>query len=375
MRVSDISVRAVGADFVELQAAVRHDTRWIWGDQAFQLWHRYPRAMSQFVTSENGDPFIAAFLVPAMLLGEDLEIEAPVSPALLRNARTTIQDIFCRWDPSFRRIDVRAPTKTLAELTPRSPHRGLFYSLGVDSSYSLLKTLRDDDSGGCSHLIIVEGFDVYLWEAERFVPMLERIGRVAQATGKNVVHVTTNLRDLTDRIADWPRFYCGSAMASTVLGLNGIFSDVKVASSFTYDHLFPSGTHPVLDPLWGTEATGFVHDGCEAGRLDKIRLIASMDVPAVLDNLRVCVADYPDGAYNCGRCEKCVRTMIGLHICSALERCKSLPNDIDESLISTFPISGPYLQMFYREFVSELSSTAKDKLIRATILQALERGA
>jgi hypothetical protein len=41
--------------------------------------------------------------------------------------------------------------------------------------------------------------------------------------------------------------------------------------------------------------------------------------------LRICFAN-PDGAYNCGRCEKCLRTMISLRIAGALERCKTLPH-------------------------------------------------
>jgi hypothetical protein len=44
--------------------------------------------------------------------------------------------------------------------------------------------------------------------------------------------------------------------------------------------------------------------------------------------LRVCYKN-PNGIYNCGRCEKCMRTMIALRAVGAQGRCKTLPNDLD----------------------------------------------
>ena len=44
--------------------------------------------------------------------------------------------------------------------------------------------------------------------------------------------------------------------------------------------------------------------------------------------LRVCYRN-PDQAYNCGRCEKCVRTMLSLHALGALEQAPTFANDID----------------------------------------------
>jgi hypothetical protein len=38
--------------------------------------------------------------------------------------------------------------------------------------------------------------------------------------------------------------------------------------------------------------------------------------------------------YNCGLCEKCIRTMISLHIVGALERCSTLPKKLDHKKIS-----------------------------------------
>jgi hypothetical protein len=58
----------------------------------------------------SGDPFLAALLVPAMVAGATLEIEAPVSRRLLRRI-SQIQDVLTCWYPECHRIDVVAPTR------------------------------------------------------------------------------------------------------------------------------------------------------------------------------------------------------------------------------------------------------------------------
>jgi hypothetical protein len=83
-----------------------------------------------------------------------------------------------------------------------------------------------------------------------------------------------------------------------------------VPSSWTYAHLVPWGSHALLDSLWSTEACELVHDGAESPRTGKVAAIVASDV--ALRVLRVCLAD--TDAYNCGRCEKCLRTMVTLHL-------------------------------------------------------------
>jgi hypothetical protein len=103
----------------------------------------------------------------------------------------------------------------------------------------------------------------------------------------------------------------------------------------------PYGTSPALDALWSTEQVELAHDGFEATRLEKIRALT--EVPAAMRWLRVCQAGGSD--YNCGRCEKCLRTMVELHILGALDRCRTLPGELDPQVVSRAglsPISRPY---------------------------------
>jgi hypothetical protein len=331
MRVSDIRVISL-ADGCELRARVVCEReRAPYSDRViepFDLWYRFPAWCRVFLSPNNGDPFLAALLVPAMTLGERLEIPAPVSPAILR-ALPEIQDILHCFDPRQARIEVAAPIRD--EPLPRNDEMqrtGLFFSLGVDSFYSLLENERDHprDAKTITHLITVHCMEVWheAWD-ERFPPtFLANSQRVAAAFGKTLTPVTTNLRAMTDDLALWPMSH-GGGLASIALALGTFFGTVHIAATTTYDKLFPWGSHPVLDPLWSTEDVRFVHDGCEMDRIDKTRIVAAS--PLALETLQVCPGYTAE--YNCGRCAKCLRTMIDLLQAGALDRCQTLPHRVD----------------------------------------------
>ncbi len=329
MRVSDIAVVS-HADGCELRAWVESEAD-LGGEEwfaPFPLWLRFPAWCRDYLNPDDGDPFLAALLVPAMTTGERLALPAPISSAL-RQALPEIQAIYARFDPRQRPIAVAAPAGDR-----RSPGEGsaaatgLFFSLGVDSFYSLLKNERDHsaDADAITHLIAIHGIDPCYgaWD-ERFPPaILGNAQRAAAELGKTLIPVETNLRRAIDPLALWTMSH-GAALASVALALGGLFRRVLVAATTTYDQLYPWGSHPVLDPLWSTETLRVVHDGCESDRIGKTRFIA--DSPLVLDTLRVCPGYTAD--YNCGRCVKCLPTMIDLLQLGVLDRCRTLPPTID----------------------------------------------
>jgi hypothetical protein len=101
---------------------------------------------------------------------------------------------------------------------------------------------------------------------------------------------------------------------------------ISEASILGLQNLGPYGTHPLLDPLYSSSDLRIRHDGIELSRLEKTRLIAGWDV--ALQNLRVCnqYRQYRSGRLNCGRCEKCVRTMLGLLAVGALDKTNVFPS-------------------------------------------------
>jgi hypothetical protein len=126
--------------------------------------------------------------------------------------------------------------------------------------------------------------------------------------------------------------------------LSGQLKTMYLPATHTYAELFPCGSHPLLDPLWSTETLEIVHDGCEATRVEKVARIAQSG--AALRYLRVCWENR-DGAYNCGRCEKCLRTMISLRVAGALDRCATFDRPLDYGALSRLKLDAykrPYFQ-------------------------------
>jgi len=373
MRVSDIQVIQSGC-FCEVRAEVRFHTLWVWGDKPFVLFYRLPIDVVDYLNRENGDRFVAALLDPAMLLGEELRIEAAVS-AQLFTAVPTIQSIYGRWNEDFQTVPVTAgarleSTKSNVET---GPGIGLFFFMGVDSSYNLAKNLdaHPNDESTISHLIVTEGFDVYLWKTGRFPPMLEQIERVGKIFGKSVLPAATNLRDVSDRIVSWDGLQCGPALASIVLALEPMFRRVHISAGQTYSLLTAVGVHPLVDPLWSSEQVTFVHNGLEADWLAKVKFLGRY--PDLVENLRVCNAIDETGVYNCGECEKCLRTMLNLHVVGMLTRCATLPHSINPDRIGVLAVSNPNLILQLESALAKLGSSPEDARIRAAIRESLAR--
>jgi len=270
----------------------------------------------------NATAFAAMCLPLAMARGWTLCSEAPISAKLL-SSMATIQDIFLHFLPGTQRIHVDTPGRVEPVLSNREA--ASFFSGGVDAYYTFLKHRER-----ITRLIFGMGFDIKLSQTRVVDIVLQQMRQAARDVGAGLLEVKTNIRDFSDQYVHW-RFFIGAAMGGTASLLSHLLDTVYIGSSHHYGDLFCWGTHPLLDPLWSTEAVEVINDGCEATRLNKLKLVVQSD--AALKSLRVCFNNRDD-RYNCSRCEKCIRTMVALHALGGLERCHTLQHDLDLTRIS-----------------------------------------
>ncbi|MDJ0851494.1 MAG: hypothetical protein QNK04_24230, partial [Myxococcota bacterium] len=240
---------------------------------------------SESLLEPSPEALLPCRLLPAMRRGCDLDLPDPLSPRLMA-AVPTIVDILAAWFPKLQRVSVRGQSR--AAMPRRASGRvGSFFSGGLDSFYTLLKH-RDE----ITDLIFVHGFDV----SPRATGVLRYIAsdleELGGDLGVNVLHVETNLRDAVLDCTDWG-FGHGPALMAVGHMLAPSFERIYVPASCSYTGLFPWGSHPLLDPLWSSELLEFVHDGCEANRVEKADLIGGSE--AALRHLRVCPKS-PEGA-------------------------------------------------------------------------------
>lgn len=315
----------------------------------------------------NAATQIAVGLLPAMRHGMEPGAELAVEGSIdsrLYGALNIIQDIQTAWVPNLRRVEVRCP---VAESPARSGSRvGCFFTGGVDSFYTLLK-----HQDVITDLIFVHGYDVSLEDLSLRKRVSDAVRQVAAACGKGVVEVETDVREFLNPQVEWGAAH-GAALAAVGHLLSPQFGTVYIASSYSYADLFPWGSHPLLDPLWSDQAVEFVHDGCEARRHEKVGFIAKHKV--ALRHLRVCWQN-PGGAYNCGRCDKCLRTMINLEIAGALPECSTFHERLDPKRVARMRIGSESERVFAMQNLRELAKQQPDSQIFKALRAAVRRAA
>jgi hypothetical protein len=310
--------------------------------------------------ADGAESLLATVLLPAMRLGATLRSTAPVSPELVANT-ARIQALLHGWDPSMRRVDVHAPTRR--SLTARSTGAGAFFSCGVDSFHTALRH-RDALTG----LIFVHGFDIDLQARRRRAAAAQNARAAAAELGLVLVEVETDARPFARPYLLWNQYH-GAVLASVALLLTPLFGTVHLPGSLSYDTHFPHGSHPLLDPLWSTEQMELRYDGFDANRWEKIKAVARSEV--ALGRLRVCSRD-ERGENNCGRCEKCLRTMVPLHLLGLLADARRFPRSLDLELVARAASRGGGSRAFWEQNLAVAEQTGDGALVR-TIRAALAR--
>jgi hypothetical protein len=316
--------------------------------------------------ARGSDAFLAATLFPAMKIGQPLRINGAISPRFL-SATGTIQDILHKWYPEFQKVAVEADPK-IPEVVGHQKDVGAFFSGGVDSFYTLLKHQEE-----ITKIIFVHGFDIWLDDYAFRKRVSRELQEIAVELHKPLIEVETNLREFLDRYIDWGQHSHGSALASVALLLSSQFKKIYIPSTRSYDNLHAWGSHVLLDPLWSTGQLEIKHDGCEASRNEKVASTAQNDT--VLKSLRVCYEnlhvqdnyEHWGDTYNCGRCEKCLRTMISLHAIGALGRCKSFSRKLEPEAVSDIQIDNDMALHFAEENLRAIERLGNEP----TLAQAL----
>lgn len=323
-----------------------------------EIWYRFPSGP----LSNTCDFIVPICLAPAMSTQTSLKIPGKVSARLMHGVEN-IQQIFKTWDSKFSILNIQTDG-ILQEQAGSGSKVACFFSGGVDSAYTLLKHLDEIDS-----IIFVVGFDMRLDKEPLRTETSKAIKTIAQKLGKDLIEVETNLKDFSDLFASWNLYYHGAALASIALLLSAQFKKIYIPATHTYKDLLPWGSHPLLDSLWGTETVQIIHDGCEAGRIEKTSLLSRNDV--ILEHLRVCWENR-GGAYNCCECEKCLRTMINLKAIGALERCKAFKKPLNLSLVARIEINDANTKAFVEENLRAIEKQNNDRALAQALRKSLK---
>ena len=334
-----------------------------------QLWIDYPIEYADAVR-EPANAVLAATLMIAMAVRQPLHIASPVSERLLQGARTFAR-IMHTWRPELDEVDI-STDGTLIDPAVGAKVAS-FFSGGVDSFYTLLKRegRSDTDDETISHLLFIRGYDLSLdRDHQLYAATLEGVSDIAARLRKALIPVASNIRAVQMPFVPWD-FSHGTALVSVALGLSGLLKRVHVPSrGHALQDSLPWGSHPRTDPLWSTESLEVVHDGSEATRLQKVQQIAQSDI--ALTHLRVCYENRR-GKYNCGRCGKCVRTMVNLEVAGALARCQTFRQPLRLRDVARLVLQKENDRAFMRENYEALSASGANVPLQRALARCLGR--
>ncbi|HPA15945.1 MAG TPA: hypothetical protein PKV75_11850 [Desulfobacterales bacterium] len=325
----------------------------------------------------NPHSFLLACVMPAMRHGEErVFIDEEICPEL-RDGILTSMAWFRNWydwyGPNSRCLRIESKTKG-TPLFPEKPYRaGFFFSGGIDS----LATLRSnrlnyppEHPGSIRDGLLIGGFEIDKRETfEQVVNSMSDLTRDADIT---LIPIYTNIRQLDDDWGFWAREFQGAVLSSVAHVLAKRLSLAYIASSDHISDLFsiPLGSHPLIDPNYTSSDLRIKHDGITLTRFAKTRLIADWD--AALQTIRVCTKSekYTSGMLNCGRCEKCVRTMLALIALGALEKTRAFAeNDINDKSVMAYAEIHADTLPYYSELLAPLEARGRYDLARAIRLK------
>ncbi|MCW5951388.1 MAG: hypothetical protein KIT69_03945 [Propionibacteriaceae bacterium] len=315
------------------------------------LWFRIPA--DRLPTDEAiADAYFQVGLLLAMGYDGKLEMETPISARLLHHSEE-LQDVLTNWYPRrLRRAVIEVPARDPAIPEAASGGAVSFFSGGVDSFDTAMR-----QSASITHLAFVHGFDVPLVDTQFHRDVLGRLQAAAQLLGKPLLAVATNMRQLTNPRAHWGRVAHGAGLSAVGTLLQPYGRTLYIPSSYPYRTIHPWGSHPLIDRLHSTEYLEVIHEGAALNRVDKTLLI--LDSAAVRQHLRVC---FGKGAYNCGECEKCLRTMTTLKLAGALDAFEVFPDTFDLERLRNLRFSNPE---FTRENYRYARAVGDEEIARA----------
>jgi hypothetical protein len=185
---------------------------------------------------------------------------------------------------------------------------------------------------------------------------------LVEEAGLEMIPAYTNIRHLCDDRDLWLNRFFGAVLAAVAHAFGRRLNIVFLGSSYDLPNLHPCGSHPLLDPEFSSYDLRIRHRDSGLSRMEKIEIVSGWQ--RALDNMRVCLANVPD-RLNCGRCEKCVRTMTGLAALGVLDRAAAFGGeDVTPAHFDGFSITIRVRSPFYREMLPLLRTRGRNDLVR-----------
>ena len=286
-----------------------------------EVWFRVDKKYEGYLCYERGDAFVIAVLNYAMRNHHDIVSEAPLTEDLYYNINKYLVDAISQYNTDFYRPQITA--EVASEPLPCAGAVGTGISCGVDSLHALAcQTAMKFKRHNITHLTFNnvgshgEGEHAEILYHAR----LERPKQFATEYGFEFVASDSNLQNVVEQNHFKSHTY--SSMFA-VYCLQKLYSVYYYASGgYKYEDftLIDSpaiccGSYEMLSlPLLSTHSLRIYSEGEGMSRMTKLKSVVKY-APSY-KYLNVCLKE----GDNCGKCEKCVRTLLGLDALGSLDK-------------------------------------------------------
>ena len=332
------------------EGAVRVSANVVWEDASREPFPLFYETDEEFARDlpEDANAFLLSVAISASRDGERrILLERPVS-ARLAEGVTIALSMLRQWYGGTRTLP-RVESEAGFRDAQRSAGRAaLCLTGGVDSMHSLWWN-RSNYSMTHPRAFRTALYVVHLsFPAGDALPRARDVARrqlkalagICEETSLELRTVRTNVRLIEPTLRFTQAEGLGSLLAAAAHVQAGEISSFSIASSsYEASDLRPWGSHPHLDPNFSSDEVEIRHEDGGLPRSEKVRRIAGWQ-PA-MRHLFVCFeGPLEDGRVNCGRCEKCLRTMTALLAVGGLDGIETFGNSgVTPEAIRRMPLS------------------------------------
>jgi hypothetical protein len=244
----------------------------------------------------------------------------------------------------------------------------LFFSGGVDSLAALYwnaSQYRIGDPRRVGVAFFVHGLDVGWNRPDVWERGIQKLSVLCQEVGVELVTIKTNLRNLARSWHFYGEWQFASLLAAIAHTASSRIHRCIVAPDNVLEYIqHPHGSHPWLNSYFGADFLEITTGDMEQfSRLEKIRILSQW--PEALNSIRVCwdTGAIPEGHLNCGRCAKCVRTMLELLVCNKLAQSTAFPlNEVTPKMLGPVHIASHFEVEYFSELISPLEEIGRQDL-------------
>lgn len=315
-------------------------------------------------------PAAAAFLpivaAAAHAHGERrVAVADPVDPVLVAGLEDACA-AFRAWDRSKRApLQFEAPAEA-ASPPPAPGTTAVLLTGGIDSTASLVDNHRRYAEGHPRRItvgLVVYGLGASTGGDPRAPDPFLR--DVADRAGIRLLAVRTNLRSVDATVRFWWDKAQTALWSCVGHGFAPALGDIVIGSDepITVDALY--GSHPVLDDAFSSTSLHVHHGLLHLDRIQRLLLWQQLD--DTFASLQVC--NRPRSTWrplNCGTCEKCVRTQLGLVAIGASDQMGAFPGPPTAEVVRGIRIEAPTLTSYYISLLALLGPAGRPDLVDPT---------